>query len=750
MKTGTTVFTLLGGVILPLAALSFNLFILSDGGNDAFFHGLTPTPFHMALIAFVPVFNIIAWLCLKRKCAAGSKLLRVLCGFTVGVCTVYAVELLPLAFMGMIFCTLGFWYFGIGLLGLLPCAPVTALASTLICNSRLSAAAKEEGLSHVRGFALGLLAFALVWSILLGDAALAYYGCKKGVSDDPAVSVQGVRLARLSSRTDVVEAYCRRGGYAGWLWSVFLRQVLDTADASVEARELLYYRITGKNPAYLRSSRSRRGFLSWDGLVGGEKVGGVVEGLSLKDSAYDTTVDRVAGTGYCEWTMTFANSKRWGNAEARCRIVLPPGGVVSRLTLWVNGEESEAAFGTRGQVRRAYESVVRRNRDPVLVNVCGPDQVQLQCFPVPAGGEMKVRLGVTLPLQVALDGKSARFPAPALATRNFSVPSNLIGLPAVETVSLENPPAAVAVAKFLGDSAQPTTEAIVQTSSVGKPWRPSRVAFVIDTSLAMAGSMEATLAALAQTPANLTKEFYFTRDESPAKPETTLPQAVTCCGGRPSLGTLMQAIDSLAAAGGPAALVWIHAGEPVVQQAGDALALKLRKNPQLRLYLCQVALGECPLVESMSPSTGVVSLSADALLGGVGPALKRLFADWGAESWMSERRKVPVAEVPAAAAPASDHLGRLWAAEETARVFRTGDPVALEKAQKTALPWHIVTAATGAVVLETKEQFAATGLEQVPSSSVPTTPEPAAMLSLGVVVFVFVAVFFIRRRRCAA
>ena len=750
MKTKTTVFTLLGGVILPLAALTFNLFIISDCGDDAFFLGLMPTPFHIALIAFVPVANFIAWVCLKRKCAAGSKLLRALCGFTVGVCLVYALELLPLAFMGMIVCALGFWYFGVGLLGLLPCAPATALVSAFLFRSRLTAAAKEKGLPHVKGFAFGLLAFALVWLILLGDAALAYYGCRKGVSEDPAVSVQGVRLARCSSRADVIEAYCRRGGRAGWLWSVFWGRIFDTAEASVEARELLYYRITGKNPAYLRSSRSRRGFLSWDGLVGGEKVGGVLEGLSLKDSVYDTTVDRVAGTGYCEWTMTFANSKSWGNAEARCRIVLPPGGVVSRLTLWVNGEESEAAFGTRGQVRRAYESVVRRNRDPVLVNVCGPDQVQLQCFPVPAGGEMKVRLGVTLPLQVALDGKSARFPAPALVSRNFSVSSNLIGLPAVETVSLENPPAAVAVAKAQGDSAPPPTEAIVQTSSVGKPWRPSRVAFVIDTSLAMADSMDATLAALAQAPAGLTKEFYFTRDESPAKPETALPQAVTCCGGRPALGTLIEALDSLAAAGGPAALVWIHAGEPVVQQAGDALALKLRKNPQLRLYLCQVASGDCPLVESMSPSTGVVSLSADALLGGVGPALKRLFADWSAESWLSERRKVPVAEVPAAAAPASDHLGRLWAAEETARVFRTGDPVALEKAQKTALPWHIVTAATGAVVLETKEQFAENALEQVSSSSVPTTPEPAALLSLGVVVFVFVAVCFIRRRRNAA
>ncbi|MBO7520996.1 MAG: hypothetical protein J6T16_02015, partial [Opitutales bacterium] len=52
-----------------------------------------------------------------------------------------------LAFMGMIVCALGFWYYGIGLLGLLPCAPATALASTLLFRSHLSAAAKEKGLS---------------------------------------------------------------------------------------------------------------------------------------------------------------------------------------------------------------------------------------------------------------------------------------------------------------------------------------------------------------------------------------------------------------------------------------------------------------------------------------------------------------------------------------------------------------------------------------------------------------------------
>ncbi len=101
------------------------------------------------------------------------------------------------------------------------------------------------------------------------------------------------------------------------------------------------------------------------------------------------------------------------------------------------------------------------------------------------------------------------------------------------------------------------------------------------------------------------------------------------------------------------------------------------------------------------------------------------------------REKMPLSEVPEDAVPASDHLGRLWAAEETARIFRDGDPVALEKAQKTALPWHIVTAVTGAVVLESQQQYRENDLEPVDAQSVPTVPEPGALLCLVIVTIVF-------------
>ena len=98
--------------------------------------------------------------------------------------------------------------------------------------------------------------------------------------------------------------------------------------------------------------------------------------------------------------MDFKNQSNF-QREARAKIKLPPGAVVSRLTLWINDEEREAAFAARGKVTEAYTQVVRRRRDPVLVTTAGPDRILVQCFPVPPDGRtMKIRIGITAPLVI--------------------------------------------------------------------------------------------------------------------------------------------------------------------------------------------------------------------------------------------------------------------------------------------------------------------------------------------------------------
>src|SRR5207249_4532503 len=89
---------------------------------------------------------------------------------------------------------------------------------------------------------------------------------------------------------------------------------------------------------------------------------------------------------------------------------------------WIDGQECEAAFGGRSEVKTAYKEVVSRRRDPVLVTTCGPDRVLLQCFPVPPeGGVMKARIGITAPLSLT-NAETGFVRWPCFLERNFTIP----------------------------------------------------------------------------------------------------------------------------------------------------------------------------------------------------------------------------------------------------------------------------------------------------------------------------------------
>jgi hypothetical protein len=198
-----------------------------------------------------------------------------------------------------------------------------------------------------------------------------------------------------------------------------------------EARKI-YYRVTGETfdasipPERVGVRLVTRDTIDFDRNQGGTEVGGgKLAGLSLASSKLDGSVDADGGVGYMEWTLIFQNDSDV-QREARAEVQLPPGGVVSRLTLWVNGEEREAAFAGRSEVRDAYQKVaIQQRRDPVLVTTAGHDRILVQCFPVPPGkGTMKIRLGITLPL-VLEDLSHAKLVLPHFVGKNFRVSVDL-------------------------------------------------------------------------------------------------------------------------------------------------------------------------------------------------------------------------------------------------------------------------------------------------------------------------------------
>ena len=735
MKTRSKVLLAVFGIVLPAVALIVELAtgMCAGGPFDPI-----PTWVHAALVAFVPIANLVLLLSVENEKRRDSTLLRAVAGFTVVVSAVFAIPFIPIALFGLLFACLFFWYFGAGLIGLLPCSPLAALVSALVMRRRL---AKGPG------FWRGAFAALAVFAVLMADSGMMAFGMRLAMSSDPATSARGIRLCRMSSRTDVLKELCR-GNLRGFSLSV-PRLIFGSDLPSREEGSRIYYCVTGEDPSVAllgRWGRGRRG-LNWDLITGGEKVGAELEGLSLRGSAYETTIDKVAGIGYGEWTMTFGNTY-WSDREARMRIALPHGAVVSRVTLWVNGEECEAAFGTKGQVRRAYEAVVRRNRDPLLVNVCGPDQVQVQCFPVPRDGEMKIRVGITIPMDVAPGGKSAHLAAPVIMERNFAVAGDLPGLPASENVSFES--ALPRLCCYAEDGfAALADSAVVQTVEDAKGPDIGRIAVVIDTSASMKDVMPDVCREVYSLPTSILREHWIVGDVAPEYAWDAFTEDLPCAGGRSSLRTLLKAVKSLEERGEPSALVWVHGPYLATDESGDAFAAALRKAGNVRFFNLQVKEGPCPILESLVQSDRVVSLTAEALEArregtfGKKPILASAIKCGG---WRTVRRKVPKGEVPAGAASASKHLGRLWAAEETARLFSPGHPTTLKPAQDLALPWHIVTPVTGAVVLETQKQFEDNGLEPVNANSVPTVPEPSSVLCLAIAAVVLLCAVAFRRR----
>src|SRR5215831_13145593 len=78
--------------------------------------------------------------------------------------------------------------------------------------------------------------------------------------------------------------------------------------------------------------------------------------------------------------------------EAQVLFPLPPGAAVSGLTLMAGGYEMTGKLLSKEEARRIYEDIVRRRRDPALLEYMGRDLYQTSVFPVPPNGESSVEI----------------------------------------------------------------------------------------------------------------------------------------------------------------------------------------------------------------------------------------------------------------------------------------------------------------------------------------------------------------------
>lgn len=593
-----------------------------------------------------------------------------------------------------------------------------------------------------------------------------------------------------------------------------LREVLPGGPVGFNKARELYFKVTGVPFNEVRPPRisqfrllgvsegiQRDGSLDgvdWDAERGGDSVGARVRGLSLATSSMQWQLDSAAAQAYGEWTLEFGNVQSRAQ-EARCQILLPPGGFVSRVNLWIDGEVQEAAFGARAQVKAAYRQVVVvEQRDPVMVNMSGPDRVAVQCFPVPSEGKMKIRLGITAPL-VGEPGHVGQLALPAFLERNFAIVPGFKHVVscqrdrgAVETREADDAilprerllpsgdPAPQVWAKdpFTANApgaGQPAYVARVQEPIQKSP--AARVVVVVDGSFRLQGHADAIRNAIEAIPSNHKLEIVMATDGEPmvfgrdALAQRIVPKAFV--GGRDNSPALLEGLKRALPSGGEqmsATLIWMHGPQPWAFDRGDvpppsretptrAVAVQGPASYPTELAEYLAALPAPPTIHAVEMVPGPNRLleqlyqSADLRSGlrwnGTSVALKAHLASMvgGGEQWRYRytRSDLP----PQQGVQVWDQLARQQVYEEVMDAFK-GVNVVPDVQAKRAAHYQLVTAYSGAVVLETKQQYAAAGLKQADPDSSPKIPNVVPEPSRALLLVVGVSWALLRRRRGAA
>ena len=678
-------------------------------------------------------------------------------------CLMFCV-MFPFALIGIIF-------FGIGLLPLTPL--FTLIAGTLIIYRDRY----KQGRSHWMGLGAGIFFLLLIE----GPSWVTYSQIKRIAADDsPATIESAARICDQFGSARSAHIHSSHESFSAaepvaFLWNQAGWQRRTGNNVAKEA-SLLYYYMTGKSVSQAKHGRRmgiRNSLWRTDVNLGGDTVGVMQADLKLDHSIISSKIETASGLIYQEWTVELKNGAAQPQ-EGRALVKLPKDSVVSRLTLWVNGEAREAAFAKKEKVAAAYRQVaVVQKRDPVLVRWAGPDRIYVQCFPVPAnGGSLKYRIGFISPLN-----KEGKIVPPQILEHNFHIAESfdhtvryqssgpltshsedldVVSHPVEGTVLMGQlqhrqfqegrgigsvPAEAVAPLVWTRDDLDAGRRVLVKerkNATAPKSAADRDLIFLLDGSGTMNPHAKTIADIVAARPAKAGKVSLVmaTRTESSeaAVHETDSSEIANQIRrfhyrrGIDNAAAMVQAVQ-LANVDRETDIIWIHGPQPVESASDSALKVlnNLSVKSKVRIHSFSVHLGENYLLRKLMESPALLSSQSIEELR---PYLENLDAPatGAADEW---NHLAEGTALPEGAAEVSNTVARYWAFQKVMKELHQAswDKDDTEFAAK----YQLVTPFTGAVVLETMEQFAANGLTPVNSETTtqaPSVPEPEFYLLL--------------------
>lgn len=513
-------------------------------------------------------------------------------------------------------------------------------------------------------------------------------------------------------------------------------------DASTRAK--LYFAATGK--PYVDARTGDLDKLTDDSLSR-HVIGDRTANLSLRRSAITGLVSATGLVSTMDWTFVFKNED-FSPQEARAEIALPQGASVTGLTLWINGEPRQAAFGSATTVNAAYHGINLQKRDPALVTDLGRGRVLLQCSPIPARGEAKVSVAITAPLK--LDNlEEASMTLPRFVNANFTVSgdhavrlrsttnflTSFAGVSSIPTdqhdyllrgkfkdndlsgsgvgVRVQHNPKQKIV--YGVDSNPKARESWIASVIQERPAAPpQRIVVVVDGSQAMAPYKEEIVSALASIPRNIATSVILASPSQEGKDPLPLPEFLESAkklkfeGGQDNLESLIQAAE-LAGETKRSAVLWLHGPQPSFNREMYILAPYVGK-PQF--YELPLDDGWTNTSEFLSNHKEIGPFTPIIRNASVREDLERFFAAWrpGANNYTVKRvhlRDQPKYGDYLAEDDLKTAISRL-AAQEECRDYLTKKQI--NKAIELSTAYHLVNKTTGAVVLERTGDYVRYGL----------------------------------------
>jgi Ca-activated chloride channel family protein len=129
--------------------------------------------------------------------------------------------------------------------------------------------------------------------------------------------------------------------------------------------------------------------------------------LPVKSIELDTKINGQVATTHVE--QVFRNDTPY-TLEGTYFFPIPETASVVEFAIWENGRKLVGEVRSREEARRIYDEIVRRQKDPGLLEYAGKDLFQASIFPIPPNSDKKLELTYTQVLKAESGTVAYRYP----------------------------------------------------------------------------------------------------------------------------------------------------------------------------------------------------------------------------------------------------------------------------------------------------------------------------------------------------